>query len=181
MFARILLLFLITPVVELALLIKMGEWIGFWPTVAIILATALAGSYLAKREGLSVWRQFNDRLNTGGLPGTELLDGVIILVAGALLITPGVLTDFAGFIGLLPPTRALIRKVAMRRIKKAMDRGTIQMSFGGLGADGWGYDSADFAPGYDQANHATWQGTAAETPHRADSIEEPDAGRRDVP
>ena len=146
MFGRILLLLLITPIVELALLIRLGDWIGFWPTIAIIVATALAGSILLRHEGLAVWRRFNDRLNAGGLPGKELVDGVIILVAGALLLTPGVLTDLIGMGGLLPPTRAIIRSQVMKRVKKALRSGTGRANvffFGGApepppGEDEWG-------------------------------------------
>lgn len=135
--ARILALFLIMPVVELFLLVQLekyadrftGGW-GLLFTLVVIFITGVVGSYLAKREGLSVWNRLKQQLDSGGLPGKELLDGVIILIAGALLITPGVLTDVFGFIGLIPPTRALVRKLVMRRVKKAMRDGTIQTSFG---------------------------------------------------
>lgn len=132
MLGRLLALFLITPVVELALLIQLGEYIGFWPTVGVIVLTGITGSYLAKREGLSIWKRFNERLKGGELPGKELLDGVIILVAGALLITPGVLTDLFGFIGLIPFTRAMVRKYLNGRIQRAMERGSVRMTFGGF-------------------------------------------------
>jgi UPF0716 protein FxsA len=142
MLGRLILLFLLTPAVELGLLIQVDKLIGFWPTIGLIIVTGMAGSYLAKREGLSVWKNLNDRLNAGGLPGKELLDGVIILVAGALLITPGVLTDVFGFIGLIPFTRALVRKGVMKRIKKKMSDGSLQMQFGVFGGAGpMGYDS----------------------------------------
>ncbi len=133
MLARLVVLFLITPAVELALLLKVGQLIGFWETVAIIVLTGIAGSYLAKREGLSAWKRLNQSLSNGGLPGKELLEGVIILVAGALLITPGVLTDVIGFMGLIPPTRALIRKLIMKRVKKKMEDGSLNMQFGFFG------------------------------------------------
>ena len=132
MFGRLLAIFLITPVVELALLIQLGNYIGFWPTIAIIVVTGVTGSYLAKREGLTIWQRFNDRLQGGELPGKELLDGVIILVAGALLITPGVLTDLFGFIGLIPFTRAQVRKYLNKRIQRAMERGSVRLTFGGF-------------------------------------------------
>ena len=130
MLARLVILFLVTPAVELALLLKVGQLIGHWETVGIIVLTGLAGSYLAKREGLSAWQRLNQSLSKGGLPGKELVDGVIILVAGALLITPGVLTDVVGFMGLIPPTRALIRKLIMSRVKKKMEDGSLNIQFG---------------------------------------------------
>lgn len=101
--ARLFLLFLIVPAVELALLLQIGRWIGLWPTIGLIFATALAGSFLARREGMATWRAFRQRLAEGKLPGRELIDGVLILLAGALLITPGVLTDLLGLIGCCLP------------------------------------------------------------------------------
>lgn len=145
MFARLLTLFLLTPVVELILLIRLGDVIGFWPTVGIILVTGFTGTYLARREGLSAWRRLQERLKVGGLPGKELIDGVIILIAGALLITPGVLTDVVGFLGLLPFTRARIRRYALARLTRAMEKGAFRVHVGGFPpstpppppADGW--------------------------------------------
>ncbi|PSQ71581.1 MAG: hypothetical protein BRD38_01460 [Bacteroidetes bacterium QH_9_67_14] len=130
---RLLTLFLTVPVLELALLLQVSRWTGFWPTVALIAFTAIAGSYLAKREGLSAWDRLKGQLSGGGLPGDELLDAVIILVAGAFLITPGVLTDLVGFIGLIPLTRGWVRRLVKRRLKKAMREGRLQASVGAFG------------------------------------------------
>ncbi|MEX0746965.1 MAG: FxsA family protein [Rhodothermales bacterium] len=142
MFGRLLALFLLTPILELALLIQLGDLIGFWPTVGIIVVTGVSGTYLAKREGLSVWKSFNARLRAGGLPGTELIDGVIILIAAALLITPGVLTDVAGFIGLFPPTRAAIRRALEKRLQRAIEKGSVHVSFGGFENESNGWSGA---------------------------------------
>jgi UPF0716 protein FxsA len=133
MLGRLILLFLLTPAVELGLLIQVDRLIGFWPTIGLIVVTGIAGSSLAKREGLSTWRRLNDRLRSGSLPGKEMVDGVIILVAGALLITPGVLTDVFGFMGLIPPTRALIRKIIMKRVRRKIEEGDLQVQFGLFG------------------------------------------------
>ena len=140
MFGRLLALFLLTPVLELALLIQLGELIGFWPTVGIIALTGVSGTYLAKREGLTVFKRFNERLRGGSLPGKELIDGVIILVSAALLITPGVLTDVVGFIGLIPPTRAAIRRAVERRLKRAVEKGSVHISLGGFGTHAAGFE-----------------------------------------
>lgn len=107
---RLFLLFVVVPAVELMLLIEIGGLIGTVPTFGIIVATGLAGSALARSQGLTVWRRFQARLSEGRMPGDELIDGLIILVSGALLLTPGVLTDFVGLAGLIPLTRRLIRK-----------------------------------------------------------------------
>lgn len=136
-FFRLLALFLLMPVIDLLLLIKVDGLIGFWPTVGLVLGTGMAGSYLARREGLSTWRRLNDEMAGGALPGKELLDGVIILVAGALLVTPGVITDVIGFLGLIPPTRYLIRKAVMRYAKRKMDSGSLAFGFFGDPPEGW--------------------------------------------
>ena len=120
LFGRLLILFTLVPILELTLLVWLGQRIGFWPTVGLIAATALLGSFLAHREGLAALERFRSRLASGGLPGTELTDGLIILVAGALLLTPGVLTDVVGFLGLFPPTRALVRRAIAKRFKPTL-------------------------------------------------------------
>ena len=177
MLGRLILLFLLTPAIELGLLIQVDKLIGFWPTIGLILVTGMAGSYLARREGVSTWQRLNKRLTQGDLPGKELVDGVIILVAGALLITPGVLTDVIGFMGLLPPTRYVIRRFVMKRVQKKVENGAIQMQFGMFG----GPVSGSSAPGRRSWNGAPsagdgatddpsgWQGTTKDAPdHRGE-------------
>lgn len=127
LFGRLFLLFLVVPVVDLALLVSVGGRIGFWPTVGTVVLTALVGSWLARREGTAAWRRVQERLATGGLPGPELIDGLIILVAGTLLLTPGFLTDLVGILGLLPPTRALARRALRRRFERAVQDGSVRV------------------------------------------------------
>ncbi len=114
---RLLLLFVVVPAVELALLIEIGSVIGTANTFAIIVATGIAGSWLARTQGLSVWRRFQERLASGAMPGNELVDGLIVLISGALLLTPGVLTDVVGLLGLIPPSRHVIRNVVVHQLK----------------------------------------------------------------
>lgn len=175
MLARLILLFLLTPAVELALLIQVDSFIGFWPTVGLIVATGVAGSYLARREGLSTWRALNRRLQSGDLPGTELVDGVIILVAGALLVTPGVLTDAIGFLGLLPPTRALVRRFLVRRFRRKMESGAMEVQFGVFGGPGFGAANSASSEGRppnerprEQNSDGQWQGNREDIPGHAD-------------
>lgn len=187
--ARLLALFLTLPVVELFLLIQLEEYAdrlsggyGLILTLGLILITGIVGSYLAKREGLSVWQQLQQRLDAGGLPGKELLDGVIILVAGALLITPGVLTDIVGFMGLLPPTRALIRKIAMKRIKRALQDGTIETNFSSFGAASW-ESTGEVPPEYNGGwpspeQDPDWKGAGRDVPHHRET---PEAERGSMP
>ena len=168
---RLLALFIVLPAVELALLVQVDKLIGFWPTIGLILATGFIGSLLARREGLSVWRRLNQRMAEGALPGKELLDGVIILLAGALLITPGVLTDVIGFMGLLPPTRALIRKIALKRIDRAVKRGSISVT-GFRQSGGWMYTN----PSQRDEETPRWQGAPRDLPRYTDEPEEGDGG-----
>jgi len=105
--------------------------IGAMPTFGLILATGFLGSYMAKTQGLAVWTRLNQKMSAGQLPGKELTDGAIILVAGTLLVTPGVLTDFIGLMGLIPVTRSIFRKMVESFIKR---RTTLNMGFGTFGA-----------------------------------------------
>lgn len=158
--SRILLLFLIIPAIELVLLVRMGQWVGFWPTVGMIVLTGAGGGYLAKREGLSVWMRFNENLSRGGLPGRELMDGIIILCSGILLLAPGVLTDIVGLVGLFPPTRTLIRTYALNRIERSLHAGTMRVGiFGAFTPSGFG------AP--PEPAEGQWAGTPKDTPDYA--------------
>lgn len=191
-FFRLLVFFLTMPVVELTLLLLMSRHVGLLWTILLILVTGLAGSYLAKQEGLSAWSRLQSRLGEGGLPGKELLDGVIILIAGALLITPGVLTDLIGFVGLIPLTRGWVRKLVLKRLKKAAREGRIDATFGAFGGSAWsppgdvgggmdggmeGAAPGEAAPGEDAAAPPQLGGTpAARGPTPETSDPEPNNG-----
>jgi len=176
MLGRLILLFLLTPAVELALLIQVDQLIGFWATVALIIVTGIVGSHLARREGLSTWRRLNDRLQAGDLPGTELADGIIILVSGALLITPGILTDVIGFLGLIPFTRTWVRRVLMRWFQRKVENGTMQVQFGVFG--GASPHSPNSGPPHTSPNGpqgsrsasgtGTWEGRGQQVPNHTD-------------
>lgn len=131
MFGRLFLLFLVVPLVDLALLVTIGGRIGLAPTVAIVILTAVAGSWLARREGVAAWRRVQSKLTTGGVPGPELIDGLVILLSGTLLLTPGFLTDIVGFLGLLPPTRAVARRWLRSRFERAVLTGQMRVVHGG--------------------------------------------------
>jgi UPF0716 protein FxsA len=106
----LLFLFTVIPLVELALLMQLGNWLGFWPAVALVLGTGFAGAALAKWQGFLTAMRAREQLAQGVLPATALSDGLMILIAGVLLITPGVLTDIAGLSLLVPPVRHLVRR-----------------------------------------------------------------------
>ena len=132
---RLLLLFLIVPIAELYLLIEIGQRIGTVSTLALIFLTALLGSALARRQGLAVLRGMQAEMGQGRLPASSMVDGVLILLAGAVLITPGVLTDFVGFLVLIPATRGWIKAYLWKRIERAVKQGTarVHVDFGAAG------------------------------------------------
>jgi UPF0716 protein FxsA len=115
-FAVLALLFLVVPFLELYVLIQVGQAIGALPTIALLLLVSAAGAWLVKHEGLNTLQRAQTQLRQGRVPGTELVDGVLILAAGALLLTPGFVTDVAGILLLLPPVRLGLRRVARRRL-----------------------------------------------------------------
>ena len=107
-------LLIVVPILELYVIIQVGQAIGVVPTLILLLADALLGSWLLKREGRSAWRRFNAALAARRFPGKEVADGVLIVIGGTLLLTPGFLTDIFGLFLLLPPTRAIARRVLKR-------------------------------------------------------------------
>ena len=118
---KFLLLFVIVPAAELALLIQAGIYLGTWLTLALIVFTGIVGAYLARRQGLSVLTRAQKQMARGEVPAGSLADGVMILVAGALLMTPGILTDAFGFSLLVPGFRNLIKDTLLARFRKAVE------------------------------------------------------------
>ena len=110
----LIILFIVVPIAELYVIIQVGQAIGVWPTLALLLADAILGSMLLKHQGRGAWRRFNEALAQGRFPGTEVVDGLLIVVGGTLLLAPGFLTDIVGLIFLIPPTRAIVRSILKR-------------------------------------------------------------------
>jgi UPF0716 protein FxsA len=104
-------LFIVVPIVELYVIIQVGQAIGVVPTLLILFADAILGSLLLRHQGRGAWRRFNEALGQGRLPGREVADGAMILVGGTLLLTPGFVTDLVGLLFLIPPTRAMVRRL----------------------------------------------------------------------
>ncbi len=129
MLLRLLLLFTLVPLVELVLLLILADKTSWQFTLALVLFTGVVGAALARHEGLRCLRRVQQKLAAGELPGDALLDGLMILLAGALLITPGVLTDLVGFALLLPAFRRVMKRWLVRRL-----RARIRVSFS---ANGW--------------------------------------------
>jgi UPF0716 protein FxsA len=105
--------FLVVPIVEIYVIIQVGEWIGPWPTVALLVAESLFGAWLIKHEGRRAWRLLREAVASGQLPSRELADAGLVLVGGTLLLTPGFVTDIAGFLFVLPMTRPVARRLLL--------------------------------------------------------------------
>jgi UPF0716 protein FxsA len=115
--ALLFLLFVVVPFAELYVILQVGHAIGALPTIALLIVMSVLGAALVKREGLGVLRRAQQRIDQGEVPGRELVDGVLILFAGALLLTPGFLTDVVGVLLLLPPVRLALRATAIRALR----------------------------------------------------------------
>jgi UPF0716 protein FxsA len=128
------LIFIVVPIAELAILIQVGQAIGVWLTIALLIVDAVLGSMLARSQGRATWRRFNEALQAGRPPAREVMDGALVLFGGALLLTPGFLSDILGIVLLLPPTRALVRAMLVRRFAARMVASMSGPRVGGPGA-----------------------------------------------
>jgi UPF0716 protein FxsA len=108
-------IFIVVPIAELYVIFKVGDSIGWLPTLVLLAADSILGSLLMRSQGRAVWARFTEAMQAGRIPHREVLDGVLIIFGGAFLITPGFLTDLIGVTLLLPPTRSLWRQLVLRR------------------------------------------------------------------
>ena len=113
--ALLALTFFVVPLLELAVIIKIGAAIGLLDTIGLLILSSIVGGWLMKREGLGVLRRIQLAMAEGRVPGQELVDAFLILLGGALMVAPGFLTDITGMLLLLPPVRAVVRRVLRRR------------------------------------------------------------------
>jgi UPF0716 protein FxsA len=127
------LLFLVLPVVDIWLLVQIGHRIGFWPTFAMLVVTAIIGVQLAKAEGLRVLQKVQRAFAEGHAPERELVSGLLVFVGGALLVVPGLISDALGIVLLVPPTRALVARLLRRRWANAIAAGRIVVDVAGMG------------------------------------------------
>lgn len=125
---RLLAAFVIVPLIELVLLIRVGQWIGLLPTVLLVIATGVLGAALARREGMRTLLQIQADLRSGRFPVGRLLDGVLILFAGALLLTPGVLTDVIGLGLLFPASRGWLKALVAGRVRRMVEAGRADLT-----------------------------------------------------
>ncbi|HEJ2454298.1 TPA: membrane protein FxsA [Vibrio cholerae] len=139
MFPILLFLFIAVPVIEIALFIQVGGVLGVWPTIALVLLTAIVGASLVRSQGLQTPLTVQQRLAQGQLPAQQILEGVMLAVAGVLLLTPGFFTDILGMLVLLPAPRAYLAKQLMSRVV-----------VGNIHASGAGFEQPN--PFHDRAN-----------------------------
>ncbi|MBE1424021.1 UPF0716 protein FxsA [Desulfomicrobium macestii] len=129
MFGKLFLLFVLVPVAEIYVLVTVGSSIGAFPTIALVILTALAGAHLARMQGLSTMMRIRENLDQGFMPAEELLDGVLIFLAGMVLLTPGFLTDIAGLLILLPATRNLFKKWLRKKFDEWRQNPNVHITF----------------------------------------------------
>jgi UPF0716 protein FxsA len=163
--SRLALLFVVVPILELMLLIELGQVVGLLPTLGLVVITGVTGAWLARAEGLRVFLRFQTELASGKLPGQALMDGISVLVGGAFLLTPGVLTDLAGFTLLFPPTRRWLQRRVRRRLERQIADGTVRVvTMGSFGGGGLGFGWPGTGTG---ASGPAQADRSREGPHRA--------------
>ena len=157
------LLFIVVPIAELYVIIQVGEAIGVWPTLLLLLLDAIVGSWLLKHEGRAAWRRFNEALAERRIPAKEVADGFLVILGGALLIAPGFITDIFGILFLLPPTRAVARRILHRF---TVGRVAVAGFPGGATVGGWSTGSGAGRPGPERSYD--YDVEAEEVPEDAD-------------
>lgn len=110
------LLFVVVPIAELYVFVQMSHAVGFFDALGLLIVVSIVGAWLVKHEGLRTWVRFNEQVRAGKVPSREIADGVCLLLAGALLLAPGFVTDVVGILLLLPPVRAVLRALILRRV-----------------------------------------------------------------
>jgi UPF0716 protein FxsA len=131
MFFKLFILFTIIPVLELWLLIEIGGVIGFFPTVLIVIITGITGAWLAKMEGISVLTNIQRSMSQGVIPKTELVNGLLVFIGGAMLLTPGFITDITGLLMIFPPTRAIFATFLISYFERKIKDGTVHFYHSG--------------------------------------------------
>jgi len=127
------LIFVVTPIVELAVIVQVAGSTGVLNTIGLLVLVSVVGAWLVRREGLGILRRAQREVAAGRSPGREIVDGLLVLGAGALMLTPGFVTDAVGLALLFPPTRALVRAVATRRLARSVASGGTIFTYGWRG------------------------------------------------
>ncbi len=122
MFIKLILIFTLIPLIELIILIKLGNIVGLIPTLFLVVTTGILGAWLTRQQGLSTLNKIQAQLSLGKVPAENLINGVLILVGGIVLLTPGLLTDTFGFLLLIPQTRDQFKKILKKKLKQKVDQ-----------------------------------------------------------
>ncbi|GGF77144.1 FxsA family protein [Alteromonas lipolytica] len=144
----LLLLFIVMPIAEISLLLQVGDLIGGWNTVGLIIVTAFVGAYLVRQEGISTLQTAQAKLAQNQVPGTEMLEGMLLVIAGVLLVTPGFITDILGFTFALPWSRKWIATRAAKHLTVHTVNATQQTSYQHSRQPGAGHDGDTFEGEY---------------------------------
>jgi UPF0716 protein FxsA len=139
-------LFVVVQIIEIWLLIQVGQAIGGWQTLLLLVLDSLLGAWLLRREGRRTWRAFRLALDERRVPAREVADGVLVIIGGTLLITPGFLSDIVGLLFLLPPTRAAIRPVLTRLFARRLGVGGLVARTGSRGRPASAYSDPNPHP-----------------------------------
>jgi UPF0716 protein FxsA len=115
-------LFILVPIVEIYVIIQVGQWIGAIPTLLLLVVESLIGAWVVRREGRRAWGALRDTIRAGTVPGKELIDGALVLIGGTLLLTPGFVTDVVGFFFVLPFTRPFARRLVQVEVNRRAAR-----------------------------------------------------------
>jgi UPF0716 protein FxsA len=164
---RLFLLFTLVPLAELFLLVKLGGLLGVWPTIGLVAITGLLGAALARREGRRALARYQEALAKAQLPEEGIISGLLILVGGVMLITPGVLTDLAGLGLMIPPIRQAVAKQVKKRVQRRIEGGSIQIMQ--IGASGFGLSGfgSGFGPGASEPDGEIVDAEVVERPDSA--------------
>lgn len=128
-FSSLLTAFIVMPLLELWLLVKLGSHYGVGPTLLLVVVTGILGAWMARTQGLMVLMSIQREMAAGRMPAPQMIDGVMILVAGVMLLTPGLITDAAGFLLLVQPVRVIIRGWMRRQLERKLREGAVTFSF----------------------------------------------------
>tara|TARA_B100000315_G_scaffold216661_1_gene216706 strand:+ start:1007 stop:1405 length:399 start_codon:yes stop_codon:yes gene_type:complete len=129
MFPKLLTLFICLPLVEILILIKLGEVFGFWYTVFLVIGTGILGATLARAQGFWVWMEIQQDLQKGNMPADKMIDGLMIFVGGIVLLTPGLLSDIFGFAMLVPLTRNIFKRWIKNKLEEMHQSGNSKITF----------------------------------------------------
>src|SRR6478735_3963167 len=151
------LLFIVLPLVEIMILVKIGMVTSFWVPIAIVIVTGVVGTTLARREGWKVLERMREDVRTGQMPADSLIDGFLVLLAGVLFVLPGVLTDIVGIVLLFPPSRSLVKRGVAAWFKR-----NVELHVGRIGGSYWPNSGSPNAPDHDKIIDARVIGTRVE-------------------